>query len=264
LTVLQPVWWVLRGWVAVEMAAMWLGDWSLTIVPGGELPGVVAVLVGVALSIQLGRGRLWPADGWHRLVVLRVLLLGLNCFAVAMIPVVLNGLDHGKNAMLDAAYARAHVEQEQLDEARFGSRSTAKAGLYLDGTWVSNIYPYDAKGRPLVGVQLFNQVGEPINVITQPEYEQPELDDNGNPIDAQGNPIDPGVQRQPRVYYPWTNGATQLLNVFPIPSRVQDGESPSPTAFAEDNPPTVGAFPLPSVPRVSLPGIKPGVLPASR
>ena len=46
-------------------------------------------------------------------------------------------------------------------------KSNKKAGLYLDGTWVSNIYPYDAKGRPLVGVQLFNQVGKPINVITQ-------------------------------------------------------------------------------------------------
>ena len=225
------------------------------------------MLVGVALSIHLGRGRLWPADGWHRLVVLRVLLLGLNCFAVAMIPVVLNGLDHGKNAMLDAAYARAHVEQEQLDEARFGSRSTAKAGLYLDGTWVSNIYPYDAKGRPLVGVQLFNQVGEPINVITQAE--PPEGDcivdqtggcqsgDDGVVTDAQGRQLF-------RVYYPWTNGATQLLNVFPIPSRVQPGDAPSASAFSETDRPAVGAFPLASGPRVSLPGIKPGVLPASR
>jgi hypothetical protein len=60
---------------------------------------------------------------------------------------------------------------------------------------------------------------------------------------------------QPRVFYPWTNGAAQLFNVFPIPSRLQDGEQLSATAFAEAVRPTVGPFPLASVPKVSLPGI---------
>ena len=135
-----------------------------------------------------------------------------------------------------------------------------KAGLYLDGTWVSNIYPYDATGRPLVGVQLFNQVGKPINVITQAEMPEEQCDqltgDCGypadTPLDASGNPL-------LRVYYPWTNGAAQLLNVFPIPSRLQQSDEPSATAFTEKVKPTIGAFPLASVPSVSLPGIRPGV-----
>jgi len=114
------------------MAALWLGDWSLTIVPGGDLRGVVAVVVGILLSIELGRGRLWPADGWRRMAALRVLLVGLNCFAIAMIPVVFNGLDHGKNAYYSAGFDTGY------------------------------------------------QVGQPINVITQPEY----VDDIANPNEA--------------------------------------------------------------------------------
>jgi hypothetical protein len=256
LDVLRPVWWVLRGWIAVQVAAVWWGDWGLTFVPGGDLRGVAAVVLGVALSVQLGRGRLWPADGWRRIAVLRLVLVGLNCFAVAMVPVVLNGLDHSRISLSDGQF-RAGFNAGFRSAAQ-QAPVTRKKGVYVDGTWVSNIYPYDAKGRPLVGVQLFNQIGQPINVVTQPEYEDASsrcvIDDNGecDPAD-QGNPM-------PRVFYPWTNGATQLLNVFPIPSRVQQGEQPSATAFSEGTPPTIGPFPLASVPKVSVPGIEPSVV----
>jgi len=256
LVTLRPVWWVLRGWVAVQVAALWFGDWSLTLVPGGDVRGLAAVLVAVLLSIQLGRGRLWPADRWRRVAGLRVLLVGLNLFALVMIPVVLNGLEHGRSGRYELGYGQGFREGAQSMQSQL--KSNKKAGLYLDGTWVSNIYPYDAQGRPLVGVQLFDQVGKPINVITQPEYPQDEciwdeergecLYDDGSVLDSSGKPM-------PRVYYPWTNGATQLFNVFPIASRVQEGEALSPTAFAEDVKPTIGALPLESVPKVSLPGI---------
>jgi hypothetical protein len=254
LTVLRPVWWVLRGWIAVQTAALWLGDWSLTIIPGSDLPGLAAVVAGVLLSIQLGRGRLWPADGWRRMAALRVVLLGLNVFALAMLPVVLNGLDHGSTDRFSQGFDRGYQEG-----ARDTRDSGPKAGLYLDGTWVSQIYPYDAKGRPLVGVQLFNQIGQPIDVVTQPEYEIYDIDDQGNEIDVNGNLVDPNVPQLPRIFYPWTNGTTQVFNVFPIPSRLQQSEELSPTAFTEAEKPTVGPFPLASVPQVSLPGITPGV-----
>lgn len=254
LTVLRPVWWVLRGWVAVQTVALWLGDWSLTIVPGSDLAGLAAVVVGVVLSVQLGRGRWWPADAWRRNAGLRVVLLGLNVFALVMFPVVLNGLDHGSTARFSQGYDHGYQ-----DGSRDIRDSGPKAGLYLDGTWVSQIYPYDAQGRPLVGVQLFNQVGEPINVITQPEYETPEIDDNGNEVDADGNLIDPNVPQLPRIFYPWTNGTTQVFNAFPLPSRLQESEELSPTAFTETQRPTVGPFPLASVPEIALPGITPGV-----
>jgi hypothetical protein len=237
---LRPVWWVLRGWLAVEMAAMWLGDWSLTIVPGGELPGVAAVLLGVLLSVQVGRGRLWPADGWHRVAPLRVLLLGLNCFAVAMIPVVLNGLDHGHDALRDGA-ARAGF-RNGFQPAAQQAPVTRQAGMYVDGKWVSNIYPYDAQGHPLVGVQLFNQIGQPIKVVSQPECV----------YDADGQPLETS-----RIYYPWSNGAAQAGNVYPIPSRVQASRDRDPGAFAQAVKPTIGQFPFVAVPQVSLPGIVP-------
>ena len=246
LDTLRPVWWVLRGWVAVQTAAWWLGDWSFTVVPGQDLRGLAAVLVGIALSIQLGRGRLWPADGWRRVAGLRLLLVALNVVGVVMALVVLNGLDHGRSA----AYSRAFDTGYQYgvrDEADSSLRATDKAGLYADGKWVSQIYPYDAKGRPLVGVQLFNQVGQPINVITQPEYDD--------------RTADGSLDGRARVYYPWTNGATQLFNVFPIPSRLQDDEQRSATAFSEQAPPAVDPFPRATVPPVSLPGIRTGRVP---
>ena len=254
LDTMRPVWWVLRGWVAVQVAATWFGDWSLTLVPGGDVPGLAAVLVAVLLSIQLGRGRLWPADRWRRVAGLRVLLVGLNVFALVMIPVVLSGLQHGRSDRYQRGFELGFREGAQSMQSQL--KSDKKAGLYADGTWVSNIYPYDAQGRPLVGVQLYNQIGKPINVITQPEYD---TCDATGPNCPEGVPVDNDGNQLLRWYYPWTNGATQLLNVFPIPSRLQADEAPSATAFTAADPPTVGSFPLASVPKVSLPGITPTV-----
>lgn len=244
LETLRPLWWVLRGWIAVQVVASWLGDWSLTIVPGGDAAGAGVMLVAVVLSVQLGRGRLWPADDWRRVTALRLLLVGLNCFAVAMIPVVLNGLQHGRADRYERGFQTGYNAATR--DAQLGS-ATDKAGLYADGKWVSQIYPYDAKGRPLVGVQLFNQIGQPIDVVTQPEYDD---------ATAAGT-----VDARPRVYYPWTNGATQLFNVFPIPSRLQDDEQPSPTAFSDPVRPAVDPFPRATVPPISLPGIRTGRVP---
>ena len=246
LDTVRPVWWVLRGWIAVQTAAWWFGDWSFTVVPGEDLRGAAAVLAGIAGSVQLGRGRLWPAERWRRIAGLRLVLVVLNCFAVVMTPVVLDGLGHGRSASYSRAFENGYMAgvREQADSSL---RATDKAGIYADGTWVSQIYPYDAQGRPLVGVQLFDQVGKPINVVTQPEY-------------ADGT-ADGSMEGRPRVYYPWTNGATQLFNVFPIPSRLQDDEQPSPTAFTEPVRPGLTAFPRASVPPISLPGIRTGRVP---
>ena len=233
LNALRPAWWVLRAWLAVELAALTLGEWALQVVPGQNLVGGLALVVAVVLSVQLGRGRLWPGDAWRRNALLRVVLLGLNGLALVAIPLVLDGLDHAHTDRYSQGFSQGYRTGQQDLRAANGP----KAGLYADGKWVSNVFPYDASGRPLVGVQLFNQIGQPINVITRPDY-----DDQGG--------------TQPRVFYPWTNGATQLGNVFPIPSRLQADENQSPTAFTDAVRPTIGALPLTSVPRVSLPGIE--------
>jgi hypothetical protein len=238
---LQPAWWVLRAWIAVEIAAYFFGEWSLQVIPGSDVPGAIALMVAVVFSVQLGRGKLWPGDRLHRVAMLRVVLLGLNCFAVAMIPVVLQGLDHRSSDRYSSGFDLGY-QQGARDIRESDAYRIDKAGLYADGKWVSNIYPYDAQGRPLVGVQLFNQVGEPINVKTQAECTY-------TASDAQGEDV--------RVYYPWTNGAAQTDNVFPVPSRVQASTEPDPSAFSLADPPAVGQFPLERVPSVSLPGVEP-------
>jgi hypothetical protein len=238
LSALQPAWWVLRAWLAVEVAAYFLGSWSLQVIPGANAPGVVALAVAVVLSVQLGRGRLWPGAQWRAAAGLRVLLLGLNAFALLMVPVVQGALGHSHNDVWERGYESG--SQQGLRAMR---ESVARAGLTEKGRPVGNIYPYDAKGRPLVGVQLFDQDGQPLEVRTQSQQ-----------VDAPDN----GDLARSRVYYPWTNGTTQLLNVFPIPSRVQEQKSPSATAFSESAPPAITPFPMAQVPAVSLPGIRTG------
>jgi hypothetical protein len=254
LKALQPLWWFARAWIAVQVGALIFGAWALYLVPDQSPKGVLSLLVAVIISVQLGRGRLVGAEHVSRFVVLRLGLIVLNVLAVVVLPLVLNGLGHGDNSIHDRAYAAGYFDAQ---EAQIQD-SPAKKGVYVDGTWVSNIYPYDAQGHPLVGVQLFNQIGQPINVVTQPEYKVLEYDEDGNPVDENGNPLDPDKVQLPRVYYPWSNGATQLFNVFPLPSRLQEGEDRSAAAFTEKVRPKVGPYPMPAVPGIFLPGILTG------
>jgi hypothetical protein len=189
----------------------------------------------------------------------------VNCVALAAIPAVLNGMAHAR--------LEAHRTAVQAG-FRSGFHSAAEQapvklqpGLYADGRRVTNIYPYDAEGRPLVGVQLFDQTGEPINAIVQAEVPEDHcvVDDSGRCTSpADGAMYDQDGRELFQVPYPWTNGAAELLNVFPIPGRLQVGGERSATAFTEDNPPAIGVFPLASVPKVSLPGVEPGVVSSAR
>lgn len=239
LSAVRPVWWVFRAWVAAELLAMALRSQPYEVWPtvgGSPVMGGVLLAVAVVLSVQLGRG----ASTRLRGALWRVCLLLLNVFALVITPLIVSELSNAGWAHYDEGY-----QSGWHDAAADQGPGTDKAGLYADGTWVSNIYPYDANGHPLVGVQLFNQIGQPINVVTQPEYAE---DDSGNP------------EGQPVVSYPWLNGTTEVFNTFPLPSRAQPEEPPSPKAFSEAKPPVIGPFPLANVPEVSLPGIRSSVL----
>lgn len=263
LTTLRPVWWVLRAWIAVEIVAMWIGGvWALTVVPGGAV-GWLALAVAILVSVQLGRGTLWPGERWRTAAGLRVLLLGLNVLALVLIPVVGNGLGHGWSWRWEQGWSEGIASG--ADPANGYGEPNAKAGLYSGGKWVTNVFAYDAAGKPITGVQLFDQDGKPLDVVPQPQCVSSTgdveviakgdeqyadcadlfYDDGGESLDATF-----------RVFYPWTNGATQLANVFPIPSRTQDTVERSATAFTENDKPAVGALPLVNVaPVISLPGI---------
>lgn len=242
LAALRPFWWVARAWVAVELVAMLAGDSYPTLVPGRSTLGALTIALAAVASVQLGRGKVWPGERIRTVAVLRLVLVALNVVCVAMVPYLVDKLqetariDHGD--AYTAGFSRG-VGQGYAD----GSAGTGeKAGLYVDGHWVSNIYPYDAAGHPLVGVQLYDQNGKPVDVLTATEC----VYDSG---EQQTDSV--------RQYFSWSDGAAQKHNVFPVPSKVTSGSSPDPdaSAFSGKDRPTVSGFPFASIPKVSLPGL---------
>jgi hypothetical protein len=262
LTWLRPLWWVARGWLALEVAL-----WSMSalfgvghyedywkVVPHARGWGWLLLLLAVGGSILVGLARVWP--GGRASALPRTVLLVLNVVAICLVPVSLAMVRN--QSEFSNSYADGYMDG-QAQATRDTDGVEQRAGVYSGGRWVTNIYPYDASGKPLVGVQLFDQLGKPIDVVAAPECPD---DSNGwsvaDPADACTDPAT-GRGAQGRVPYPWTNGAAQLENVFPLPTRIQDDLRRTPTAFAEGQPPTIGRPPLASVPAVSLPGITPSV-----
>jgi hypothetical protein len=252
---LRPLWWILRAWAAVFlMFGMFLG-WPM-------FHGATLFMVAVAsvASILIGKGRIWP--GGRRGAVARVVLLGLNGFAVVVFAwmwlyAVVNAEAGDYHRGWEDGYSEAAT-----GVASDGTPIDEQAGIYSGGRWVTNIYPYDASGKPLVGVQLFDQSGEPIKVVTQPDCTStaadplPPAEPNSEGfVDALCYDEQTDEPLQTRVFYPWSNGDAQLYNVFPLPSRAQSDTVLDPNAFAGDDVPTIQEPPLATVPKVSLPEI---------
>jgi hypothetical protein len=217
---LRPAWWVARAWIAVTLLDQATGPWEYVgVLPtlGVPLLGPALLLVAVAVSVLIGRGRLWPGSGPDRSVTARVALLALNVLAV-LAPLTFTG-DGSQVVTLAQAHAepvRAPVREDVLRHGR---------------EVVRNIYAYDANGQPLSGVQLFDQAGRPVAV---------------SPVSSQGR----GKGR--RVTCPWFNGETGLYNVFPLPERLQRRgtcASPNPPKNAGDA--TAPTAPFAAVPPVS-------------
>ena len=268
---LRPLWWVVRAWIAVVGLSGPLKD-AFGFGNAYYVPGLVphlrglgwpVLIVAVVVSVQIGRGRVWP--GGRRDVRARTVLLLLNVLAVALVPIVLASVRNEADSNFSTAYNQGY-EQGRTEAVVEGDGPgygiDEQAGIYSSGHWVSNIYPYDASGKPLVGVQLFDQVGNPISVVATPEcpddaggWTVTPVQEDPNCWDVDGN----GETVQGRVPYPWTNGAAQLENVFPLPVRMQDDLNRTADAFAQPDPPAIGEPPLASVPPVSLPGITPSV-----
>ena len=241
---LRPAWWILRAWVALQVVDLVWGTGSvylgLSPIPSLRGWGLPLLAVGSLLSIQVGRGKVWPGRPRGGAVG-RLLLLAINLLALGCVPVTLSNvatpasvtpfIDHGYDA---GSYQKGYDEASAIYD---------RAGMYVGGHWVSNIYPYDAAGRPLVGVQLFDQTGQPVSVKPRTECV----------YDADQQPTN-----RSRVYYPWTTAAGQVLNVFPVPSRVQgpDTPDPDPAAFTGSRHPRVGRFPSTRVPAAGLPGLQ--------
>jgi hypothetical protein len=195
---LRPAWWVLRGYLAVQLASVGLSylvvdnglSFPLPTILGSQVLGLLAVGAAVAGSVALGRRGTATRRG-RRLTIAANAALGL--FALFLFG------DVGATRYA----AEAHLDQYTVSGAYL------EPGLRNNGHEVSNIFPFDAKGKPLQGIELYDQDGVPL-VATHED--NPELESR-LPLDANGNAI---ANRYPQQQYQ-VDPTTGQRNPVPAP-----------------------------------------------
>jgi hypothetical protein len=145
---LRPVWWLIRAWAFYGILTWLFAVPSLRLSPLTFVLGVGALVV----SVQFGRGR-WLPKNW-----MRKTLLGVNIVLILALPIVLVATGSAWGSQIDAAYAEG---------ANDGSHE--QNGLVYNGREISNIFAYDADGKPLTQVQLYDQSGHPLYTVSSPE-----------------------------------------------------------------------------------------------
>jgi hypothetical protein len=139
---LAPLWWVLRGLVAVGALEI-LYDGSLV---GGDEPDsyalMVALAAAVAVTVSIAVGLRRPRR--NAAIVLVNLVLTL-----AAAPVMWDAISAGRAALFDDAVV---------------SEAAPAPGLVYDGEPVQNLYAFDRKGRLLQDVRLYTQHGRPLEI----------------------------------------------------------------------------------------------------
>ncbi|GIT78747.1 hypothetical protein LLS1_04160 [Leifsonia sp. LS1] len=179
LLALRPAWWVFRGW-AVYVVGWLLFTGQARLLPT-QILGWVVLGASVLVSVQWGRGR-WLPQRW--LTYVRLLA---SVVAVLAAPFVVGGLASAVND--SGSYAAGPVDD------------LPPQGLTLDGSAVTNIFGYDADGRPLDHIQLFDQNGAPLVTVGG--------DSTG--LDADPNTSDAVVP------VPYAKiGSTYVWNVYPL------------------------------------------------
>ena len=221
---LRPAWWIVRAWLAAGVVAGFyhqrgrLNGGSITDVyrDSGLWPrgfrqpyiGVVLLVIAIPISIQLGRRPLRGGTRW-------LVLAGNVLAAVLLLPAIaaLGGVTN-------------YVQSGQ---------AIPSDGLFDNGSQVTNIYPYDAQGRPLDHVRLFDQNGQALLGVT------------GNSNDFQVG-INPGAMMA-------TAPASANPNDFPLPNTV--------TIYGPDGTPTTSVLPRPTIVVAPLPSASASPAPAS-
>jgi len=172
---LHPAWWVVRAYLAVLLLSAAGRHGAATAFPvprlaGNPAVGLLAVAVAVPISIRLGQGLHTRP---RRLAVLAGnAVLGL--FALSLI-----GIDGGGGAVGQPAYGGPMAD---------GCLANG------DGQSITNLWAYDADGRLLDPVLLYDQAGRPIDNLC-PTF------------DAQGRRLSTEYRRD-------INGAA-VINAFP-------------------------------------------------
>ena len=177
---LAPIWWVVRGYVLVAVAALLGGaQWSGRPAAVPHLPsaraGLALIAAAIVLSVAFGllarRRRLRAAPVAANLVL-----------AAALVPVVVH------LARLPTVSQSAFVE------------TVLPPGLVYNGQPVDNVYPYSRNGRLLHDVLLFDGAGRPLDVLSHDPTRRVLRARNGRPI-FNAFPIryfEPGTRRVAR------------------------------------------------------------------
>ena len=168
---LAPIWWVVRGYLAVGLFAYLLdSSWSSVnrAVPriGSGEGGLILIAVAIVISVLLGlrtRGRRTSLAPF--LIVANLVLLA------AAFPIAQTVVDQSeRRALLAAAYAPP---------------SPPTPGLAYDGRPIDNVYPYSTDGTLLHDVLLYDGSGRPLAI-----QRNLESDPNRRVVrDARGRPI---------------------------------------------------------------------------
>ncbi|TGY77022.1 hypothetical protein, partial [Cellulomonas shaoxiangyii] len=143
LVALRPAGWLLRGWALAQLVLRSVGaeppePWWL---PSG-LVGWVVLAAAVVASVQWGRGH-WVVRGrWHAVATL---VSAVGAVAAAVLLLWLPAADRQQEAQLQAVLDTAPVD-----------------GVVVDGETATNLFVYDADGRPVQGAQIVDQEGRPV------------------------------------------------------------------------------------------------------
>jgi hypothetical protein len=170
---LRPAWWVARGYLAVQAASVALSvlfadggpSFPVPRLLGSRVLGLLAVGAAVVGSVALGRRGVATRRG-------RGLTVAGNAALAVFAVILLADLGATRYA------ADAYWDQSQYQ----GTYSDPGLGLRSYGREISNIFPFDADGKPLQDVYLIDQDGNPV-VATHHENEflEPQL-----PLDRDG------------------------------------------------------------------------------
>lgn len=151
---LRPAWWALRGLVAVSGVVVVLG------MEGSLLLALVLGLAAVVASVELGRRRIADrTPAWRSLIAVGNALAVVGVWVV----VVSGGLPPQLGSHVVEG-ADAGGLPPQSDSHVIEGPDATGTGVSLDGQEVINIYPFDSEGRPLSGVQLYDQDGRRLSV----------------------------------------------------------------------------------------------------
>jgi hypothetical protein len=242
-TIGQPVWWVARGIV---------GGGAIFAVSGASAVTVVGALAGAIVSVWIGR-RTQEDRRWLWYVV------PLNVVATIIVPLWL-------------AYSFVGGSAGPFSNYRSTPSSTnyySQNGLALDGTSISNVYPFDEQGRQ-VKVRLYDQDGKPISLPLQNcavstgtiggndsvsnVYPQAVVrTDEPTQTDADGNDITPCTETDKAPFVPPPAPATPTTGPPPGSSTTPQ---PTPTPTAKPSVPVASSKPTPTPPATTG---KPGV-----